>query len=915
MDISYKAQVRSMLGCLLFSCTVGENAATTLNDNVQVTVPTGRDSTIVIRFAQPLDVESITSRGLKLTRQHVDGKRSIEKDLEVTVSRVTAHQVYLETTASLAESGLLKITYQPGGNWKYADGTRVDALHTVVGARPGLVERWGHIDQRRWVGPNLWANRLQDWQVRNGRLECITATAHPPMRTVHAITREVSIQEGEEFHLAVQVKGPVNALREDQSLAGFLIGAGNGWLDYRAAAVVQAFSGLGGGLLCVVDYAANRLTFRNNHDEEHGHVYPELDGIEYIPGESSIDRCEGDMLLELTVRKESDDDYTLALTGWDVRRGTFLGTAVLQHRPASDIRGSLALVAHPGKAGFQAPLAFADFRCWGPMIRIRTDRQFGPVAGALYSLNGDVLRMAIQFMPLAWPGVLLDRHPAPLLARLEFRKRGSGTWQKADVARISQPEYMAFFRIEPWDGSQEYEYRVTFRDKWQKDHVYPGIIRRDPVDQEVVSFVALTGMGVMGRRADSDRLGEGAEAVEDQPPSGRWTPSNMWFPHSETVANIKAQDPDIIFFTGDQIYENNPTKPDRRDRFPVLDYLYKWYLWHWSFREVTRNRPVICQVDDHDVYAGNVWGYSGALNLTGYNYDTGGYMMDPLFVQLVERTQCLHNPDPYRFTEPMKNSIQTYFGSLTYGGISFAILEDRKFKSPPPLGSYTPTDEILLGTPQLRFLDEWASDKANAAVKVVISQTTYASTHTAWDDLGMKDYDSGGYPKEGRDRALKAFRKARAFIVAGDQHLGTVIRMGIEKPGDAALQFCVPAVGNIYWRWFFPEPLLTQWEQSGVVPDVSGDYRDGFGNHFRMIAVANPGSPDVMRLGRTRAWLPQDDDVIRKRVSKGDGYGRVVVDKAKRQITLECYPFDADLSHGQAAQFPGWPQTFGFDKL
>jgi hypothetical protein len=141
--------------------------------------------------------------------------------------------------------------------------------------------------------------------------------------------------------------------------------------------------------------------------------------------------------------------------------------------------------------------------------------------------------------------------------------------------------------------------------------------------------------------------------------------------------------------------------------------------------------------------------------------------------------------------------------------------------------------------------------------------------------------------------------------------------MGIEKPGDAALQFCVPAVGNIYWRWFFPEPFLEQWEASRKQepPDVSGDYLDGFGNHFRMIAVANPGSPDVMGLGRTRAWLPQTDDVVRKRVSKGDGYGRVVVDKVKQRITLECYPFDADLSRGAAAQFPGWPRTFSFDEL
>jgi alkaline phosphatase D len=811
---------------------------------------------------------------------------------------------------------LLRLTCKPG-TWKFENGQKIEWFNETVHNRTDLVEDWKPVDSRRWIGPNLWANRLQDWQVQDGRLECGMRTDNPPLRTVHSITREVDVERGAEFHLAVELDGADPHLQASNSMAGFLIGAGSNWLDYRAAAIVQAHSGLGGGLLCVVDYGQNKLAFRDNNDQQHATMYPELSGIRSIGGEIPIAAAEDDLLVELLVKANGRGRYTLVLAGWDARSGSFLGAAILEDRSSGDIMGSIALAAHPGDSGFRKALAFDNLRCWGSMIRDRKDRLFGPIVGTLYSLNRGVLRMTAQFMPVASPGNLLDRFPQPLLATLEISRKGNGSWEIADVARIAQPEYLAFFRVEPWDGTVENEYRVTFTDRFGVLHSYPGTIREDPIERDVITFTALTGMGVMGRRADSDRLGEGAEAIREQPPSGRWTPSNVWFPHGEIVANIQGQDPDLIFFTGDQVYENNPTRPDRRDRFPVLDYLYKWYLWHWSFRDLTRDRPVICQIDDHDVYAGNVWGYSGALNLTGYNYDTGGYMMDPLFVQLVERTQCLHNPDPYRFTEPMKNGIQTYFGSLTYGGISFAILEDRKFKTPPPLGSYTPTDEILLGAPQLQFLDEWAGDWSDAVIKVVISQTTYASTHTAWDDLGMKDYDSGGYPEKGRDRALEVFRKARAFIVAGDQHLATITRMGIEKPGDAALQFCVPAAGNIYWRWFFPKPLLTQWEQSGkrVVPDVSGDYRDGFGNHFRMLAVANPGDPEIMKLGRTRAWLPQTDDVIQTRVSKGDGYGRVVVDKLKQQITLECYPFDADLSKGEAAQFPGWPQTFTFDEL
>ncbi|NIR43692.1 MAG: hypothetical protein GWM93_16525, partial [Gemmatimonadetes bacterium] len=40
---------------------------------------------------------------------------------------------------------------------------------------------------------------------------------------------------------------------------------------------------------------------------------------------------------------------------------------------------------------------------------------------------------------------------------------------------------------------------------------------------------------------------------------------------------------------------------------PFLDYLYKWYLWCWAFRELTAEIPTVTIPDDHDVYQGNLW--------------------------------------------------------------------------------------------------------------------------------------------------------------------------------------------------------------------------------------------------------------------------------------------------------------------
>jgi hypothetical protein len=51
-------------------------------------------------------------------------------------------------------------------------------------------------------------------------------------------------------------------------------------------------------------------------------------------------------------------------------------------------------------------------------------------------------------------------------------------------------------------------------------------------------------------------------------------------------------------------------------------------------------------------------------------------------MNMIQPTQVSHLPDPYDPT-PVQQGITVYYTELNLGGISFAILEDRKFKSAP----------------------------------------------------------------------------------------------------------------------------------------------------------------------------------------------------------------------------------------
>ncbi|MGI9551683.1 MAG: hypothetical protein ACR2MT_10815, partial [Aurantibacter sp.] len=155
------------------------------------------------------------------------------------------------------------------------------------------------------------------------------------------------------------------------------------------------------------------------------------------------------------------------------------------------------------------------------------------------------------------------------------------------------------------------------------------------------------------------------------------------------------------------------------------------------------------------------------------------------------------------------------------------------------------------------------------------------------------DLDSNGWPQTGRKKALELIQKAGAVHIAGDQHLATVIKQGINEFGDGPWAFVVPAIVNDYYRrWWWPED-----EKAGANPNKdtslpwTGDYLDGFNNKISMMAYVNPESN-----------------------SKGGGYGLVRFNKKENTATFECWPRYVDVTKEDAEQFEGWPITVSMDE-
>jgi alkaline phosphatase D len=744
--------------------------------------------------------------------------------------------------------------------------SRAEPVHSA-----DFASRWDMTNDRVWPGQEYWSNPLQDWRIANGRLECVGAEVD---RNVHLLTRQLGEGPGV-LRMAVRIgRTGGGALGQGRGSFGFRVGIQGPLHEYRNSLLFG--KGLDAGVTSDGGLFIDDLETAKRGTVDLGREAIELRLVALPRGE----HCEVTLAVADATTAAPLGEYSRG----DITAGRLVGNLAL----VANYPGSGRVASAPGRSGAKAKASgepvpcgtfwFTDWRVGGSKVERHDDRAFGPILFAQYTLSRRVLKLTAQMPPVG------ERDSQTV--RLKLRHEGAST--TLVEAPIDPEARTATFRVEGWDDARDVPYHLAytlrFADGTTEERQWAGMVRRDPTQAAVLTVADV-----------SCNL-------------------HSAFPNAAYVAHMTRLDPDLLAFTGDQFYEPSGGYGVRRSPLEaaVLDLLRKWYLHGWTWRELMRDRPSISIPDDHDVYQGNIWGEGGAPNHG--TQESGGYEMPPAWVNVVHRTQTSHHPDPDDPT-PAGQGISVYFGSLTYGRISFAILADRQFKSGPE-GKVPPTggrgDHVvdpgfdpktadlpgleLLGARQLRFLRAWAADWRGADMKAVISQspfTALATTHGPQRQRLRADYDSNGWPQAARDAALREIRKAFAFHIAGDQHLPAVVHYGIDTHGDAGLAFASPAVNNIYPRWW--EPATPGGNRPAGGDQKLGDFRDSFGHPLTVRAVANPAlrfRPGVLDAERDKAA----------------GLGIVRFDKRNRTITIACWPYLADVTR-PGTQFPGWPVT------
>ncbi|QWC85993.1 alkaline phosphatase D family protein [Nocardioidaceae bacterium] len=737
----------------------------------------------------------------------------------------------------------------------YARGAAATFAPSAAGAVGGPVTQ-------HWLGPDWWTNRPGDWVARGGRIENVAPAADRRGRIASNLSAELT---GGPAVLRVRT----GTARTGAGFSGIVLGTGVRGEDTRARAVLGSASGVGGGLMATYE-SDGRVRLRDHTDERAQFAYEVLaTGNRRVRHRRS--RAE-DVELLVRIRRAGGGRRRLVVTARDVRRDRVL-SVLRTVVPRRRVLGGVALVSSD-RSRSGARHWFEDFRAQGPGVDVDARRRLGPLVSTLFTCVGGRLRMTAQLMPV-------DPSRSGVVT---LERKVGDTWQKVATSPVL-PAFIARFDVPGWGSSADSIFRLRLS-SYPARPLY-GVVPAEPVGRDVV-------IGSMSCAKATHRPVDGPSSGAPTRPGeqflGLYSRRNVWFPFDDVADPLVLLRPDLVVAHGDQYYESSPTRYQREDG-QLFDILGRYLLWCWAFRDVTRRTPTVVLVDDHDVYQPNLWGAGG---VRVEDHADGGYIRSTSWVNRLQTMQCGHNPVPYR-RRTVGDGLRTYYTTFTYGGVDFALLEDRKFKASPR----DPRPEVelpQLGADQEQMLARWAADDSGRP-KVVLSQTSFVALNTDAFSEPVPDQDANGWPKPARDRVIDSLAGRRVLMVAGDQHSGAVLRH--QHPAGGPYQFAAPAVATTFQRWFEPR---------GDQDDVTGPWTDAFGNRVRVLAVVQPV---ITRREYAQAFPGLAGAYGQQRFQRR-GYGVVRIDPTSQRAELAIWPPARGARSG--SPYPGFPITVSLEE-
>ena len=279
-------------------------------------------------------------------------------------------------------------------------------------------------------------------------------------------------------------------------------------------------------------------------------------------------------------------------------------------------------------------------------------------------------------------------------------------------------------------------------------------------------------------------------------------------------------------------------------------------------------------------------------------------------VNAVQAVQCGHNPDPWD-PRPVLQGITVYYAHLRWAGISFALLEDRKFKNNNRFGRQADGEPFHEPAPAAR------AAAGGVPARLGRPRPGTAARRPVPDAVGRGDHHAAG-------RAVHRLRQQRR----GPRGPAPGRRAGQGRRRDP------PVRGH-------PRRLAGPARHRHLHRRAAAVHRAG--GRVAVAALVHPGSPAAQRrpdaghrgldrrLGEPdagardgqspRSGTPSTGGPTRTATtwptarSSARGTASSGCEPDRQRYLLECWDWRADPRAGPGGQFPGWPYELPFSQV
>ena len=436
---------------------------------------------------------------------------------------------------------------------------------------------WPKSVNRVWIGAEFWANPMQDWQLNDGGIECVGSGGE---RNVVWLTKELS-GKIESFKMKIDFGQLNKDAALDSGWIGFWLGVRGAFEDYRNAVVRGEGFPLGmstSGVLFIGNKIDSTNKIRAPYDKLSMNISAKPMGDLYYYLQLDIRNDNNKILAQITDNNINSD--------W--LHGMVAVVCSKEDIPITpDKRREIPYPAHGHKLGTKrvgnVSFWFRNWEISGGKVNDYPERAFGPILFTQYSLSKKTVKLMVQLPPVG--------KDDGKVVRLDLMKNNK--WETVAEQNFNADSRTTTFRLENWSETEDVPYRVNYNlaigaDE-KKAYHFDGTIRHEPNEKEEIVIAGFTGNNDLG------------------------------FPNTELVDAVKSHNPDLLFFSGDQIYEAVGGFYTQRSPLDnaMVDYLRKWFQFGWAYRDILKDRPSVAIPDDHDVYHGNIWGAGGIATPEG----------------------------------------------------------------------------------------------------------------------------------------------------------------------------------------------------------------------------------------------------------------------------------------------------------